>query len=272
MHRAWVLAAIGVLAAACSPRSPAPGASHPGASSTCPACECKCECEPGQAGFDPYERDELLAAATRKAGKGDGAGCLADLDRAKAIDGRPRVDSENAESPYAHMRAQCLMLAGQCDAGKQLARKALDNGMLARWGPEQIEKSVEAHAAMYCRGRMSDRDALLQSLMELQHGAYMTRKDVRFCDSHYERVKRLRTRVKPRNEDDTQVIHLDPSLVSLVPACYQRAGDCKKAWSAYQETVQHAHSHVYAKMDPRTRQQALRTGFDAMISKCKGQG
>jgi hypothetical protein len=268
MMRVARVIALGFAVAGCAPQPAAPVATHPG---SCPACECKCECDPPPGvGVDPYERDELFASAGRKAGQGDGKGCLADLDRGKALDGRPRFDSENPESPFAHLRAQCLMLAGRCDDGKTRARAALQQGAFAQWGPEQIDNTVEAYASMYCRGRMSDRDALLQSLMELQRGAYVAKKDVRFCDSHYARVKRLRSRVKPKNDDDMKIIHLDRGLLSTVPNCYQRAGDCRRAWTVYREVAVVALPEVYGKMSAAQREESLRQSFEAVVSKCKG--
>ena len=256
-------------ATACSPASTA-SATHPAPS--CPPCACTCECEPGAvAGIDPYERDEAFAAATRKAAQGDGAGCLAELDRGQTLDPRPRFDTANPESPYAQTRAQCLMLAGQCDAGKTLARAALEQTTLQQWGPEQVERTLEAYTSMYCRGRMSDREALLQSLMELQKAAYTTTRDARFCETHDQRIARLRTRVKPRDDDDAQILHLDASLVHMVPTCYQRAGDCSKAWARYRELAQRAHPHVYGRMSAEVREQSLRSGFDSTVSKCKGK-
>jgi hypothetical protein len=268
MHGGRVMVVFGVLAG-CTPRASAP-ANHPVTASSCPACECKCECETASgAAVDPYERDELFASATRKASQRDGEGCLADLDRAKALDGRPRFDSENPESPYAHARAQCLMLSGQCDAGKKLARSAMEQTTLAQWGADHIDRAIESYTSMYCQGRMSDRDALLQSLMELQRGAYMVKKDVRFCDSHYDRVKRLRTRVKPKDDDDMQIVNLDRGLMSTAPVCYQRAGDCKKAWAVFREVALVALPEVYAKMAGGQREQSLRLSFESIVSKCK---
>lgn len=215
--------------------------------------------EQAQAHFD---------SAMAKYNARDGKGCIAELDVRDKLD-----DKHNSQDPkvasLSMIRAQCLMLAGKCDAGKQLLRKAYENTSMTQYGPEHIDRGVEASAGMHCQGKMGDRDAVIQALMELQKGAYMTKKDVAFCDKHYGTLKKLRGKVKPKDEDDSQIVNLDRSLMSMVPACYQRAGDCKKAWTAYQETALIAIPEVYEKMDKATKEQSLRSGFDSLVSKCK---
>jgi hypothetical protein len=207
-------------------------------------------------------------SAVAKMNSRDGKGCIAELDVRDKLD-----DKHNSTDPkmasLSMIRAQCLMLAGKCEPGKQLLRKAYENTNMAQMGPEHIDRGVEAMVGMYCQGKMGDRDALLQALMELQKGAYMTKKEVAFCDQHYATVKKMRGKVKPKDDDDSQVVHLDRNLMNLVPACYQRAGDCKKAWTAYQETALIGLSEVYGKMDKAQQEQSLRQGFESMVSKCK---
>jgi hypothetical protein len=54
----------------------------------------------------------LVQAANRKLMHDDGKGCLEELDRLKALD--PKL-----EGTLIGIRAQCEMLAGRCQAGKQ---------------------------------------------------------------------------------------------------------------------------------------------------------
>jgi hypothetical protein len=208
-----------------------------------------------------------VEAATAKMNSRDGKGCLEELDMHGKLDAKH--DSQDPKSAFSQLRAQCLMLAGKCDAGKKLARKAFENSSLTQWGPEQIDKTVEAYGSMYCQGKMGDRDAVLQALMELQKGAFTTKKDVKFCDAHYGTIKRLRNKVKPKDDDDRQIIDLDRGLMTMAPLCYQRAGDCKTAFTVYQEATMRALPEVYGKMDKAQRETSLRTSFDSMVSKCK---
>ncbi len=53
----------------------------------------------------------------------------------------------------------------------------------------------------------------------------------------------------------------------MVPACYQRAGDCKKAWSAYKEIQAESVKDLPAD----TKETVLRSGFEAIVQKCKGK-
>jgi hypothetical protein len=59
-------------------------------------------------------------AAQEKSRARDGKGCLDELDKSDQLDPRPHMLSTYPE--HAWMRAECLMMAGQCDAGKRLMR------------------------------------------------------------------------------------------------------------------------------------------------------
>lgn len=63
---------------------------------------------------------KLRDAAEDKGDAGDGAGCLADLDRADAID---RSDEGKADSLM--LRGLCTMVAGDCKQGEVLLREAV---------------------------------------------------------------------------------------------------------------------------------------------------
>ncbi len=128
-------------------------------------------------------------SATAKANAGDGKGCLKQLAALDKLD--PKHKSTDPSSPFAMTRAQCVMLSGKCDAGKGQYRKALEKTNMAQFGPETIDRSVDAYAAMYCKGKMNDTDALRKALTEMQQAAYMTKKDVQFCDSRYATIKKL---------------------------------------------------------------------------------
>jgi hypothetical protein len=210
-----------------------------------------------------------LEAAQQKTVAGDGKGCLKELDAHDKLD--PNHKSSEPKSGFGMMRAQCVMMSGKCDAGKGLMRKALEATMTTQVAPEQLDKMLEAYASMWCQGdSMSERDQLLQALNKLQNAAFVGREDVKFCDDTFAKVKKLAPKVKPKDEDDSQIINLDMSLYSMVPLCYQRAGDCKKAYTAFEQVLPKQTKEAFAKIeDPEQRKQITRSTFDSVVSKCK---
>lgn len=93
---------------------------------------------------------ERLSAAQKKMNAKDGKGCLRELDAHDLLDGSPGQASTSADAFFpATMRAQCLMLAGQCDAGKILFRKAYGN-RYADVSPAQVDTITDGYVKMYC--------------------------------------------------------------------------------------------------------------------------
>ena len=167
-------------------------------------------------------------------------------------------------------RGQCMMLAGQCNAGKAMYRHALEKSAGANIGPEQLDRAADGFASMNCQGgSMAPRDQLLKALFDLQQGAYMQKKTTAACDAAYQTAKKLVPTVKPNDDDDNQVKQAGAALRTSAPACFAKAGDCDSAWSAWKEAW---------KLDPNLSPQsrnlnddALRHGFEAVVSKCKGK-
>jgi hypothetical protein len=217
-----------------------------------------------------HKAAEHAEAARAKANSRDGRGCLAELDQHDQLDPRPEGMSTTIGSAYSTTRGQCLMLAGQCAAGKVMFRRSLEKNAGAQLGPEQLDKSADAYASMNCQGgSMSPRDSLLKALFELQQGAYMQKKTTAACDAAYQTAKKLVPTVKPNDDDDTQVKMAGASLRTTAPACFAKAGDCDAAWSSWKEAW---------KLDPALSEKsrnlnddALRRGFEAVVSKCKGK-
>lgn len=97
--------------------------------------------------------EEHLAEAQAKMNARDGRGCLAALDAHDQIDSSPDRRSTSAAAFHpATWRAQCLMLNGQCDAGKALFRIAytLQYGNVSS---AQVDSITESHAGMFCPKR-----------------------------------------------------------------------------------------------------------------------
>jgi hypothetical protein len=217
-----------------------------------------------------HQAAEHAEAGRAKANSRDGRGCIAELDEHDKLDPRPEGMSTTLGSAYSSTRGQCLMLAGQCAAGKVMFRRSLEKNAGANMGPEQLDKAADAYASMNCQGgSMSPRDTLLKALFELQQGAYMQKKTTAACDAAYQTAKKLVPTVKPNDDDDTQVKMAGASLRTTAPACFAKAGDCDSAWSSWKEAW---------KLDPNLSPQsrnlnddALRHGFEAVVAKCKGK-
>ena len=176
-------------------------------------------------------------AAQQKLTARDGKGCLAELDAHDELD--PNHKSTDPKSGYfAQVRAQCVMLTGKCDAGKAQARKAFEASSTMQLSAQQLDMQVEAYAMMWCQGdSMSERDQLLQARYKLDQAAIHTRETVAYCDEWWKKAKKLLPKVKPKNDDDHMLINIEYAFASSAPACYARAGDCKRAYQAYKESM-----------------------------------
>lgn len=130
-------------------------------------------------------------------------------------------------------RATCLMLAGQCPAGRQLLRKFYEKQGSAS-GPEQLDALVDASAGRYCQGgSLSPRDQLLQANAAMQAGT-QTKKDPGYCSQAYERVKKASAAVTSAGPDDAVINAAQAADQEAEAAkCYGRAGDCSAAWTMF---------------------------------------
>lgn len=227
-------------------------------------CECVCaQADSSGAAVDPYAVAELVATANRNMMHGDGAGCLAALDQAQTL--APKLAGSLIPT-----RAQCDMLVGRCQEGKQLIvdhyRREL---AMSR---EQADNMAESLAAMRCRGGDStERDKLLAALMNLQNAAFVSRESTGYCEENLATVRRLLPRVKPKSEDDSRVINAEASLFSMVPLCFQRAGNCKRSREVMDEVLPPRTREAYAKFTPKQRELAIQTNWESIVPKCKGK-
>jgi hypothetical protein len=201
----------------------------------------------------------------RKMLAGDGKGCLAELDQHDRLDPRPDGLTTNPRAQSAGLRAQCIMLNGQCDAGKLLLRK-MEETYMQGMPPAVIDQAVERVAAEKCQGgSRSERDELLNAWQRLQLAA----SSVAQCDEAYATVKRLRPVVKPRDDQDVSVGSITKFPADVISGCYLRHDDCKKAWEVYrvEEGARLRRDYPTSRSDDAT----LRLGWDARNSKCKGK-
>ncbi len=175
-----------------------------------------------------------VEAATSKSNARDGKGCIAELNAADKLDPRPGIVSTNPGSYWSSVRGTCLMMAGQCPAGRQMWRKYLENHLSGQMGPEAIDTHVDSLAGMYCQGgALSPRDQLLQANDALRVGG-QTKKDPAYCNQSYERVKKASAGVTSNGPDDTMVNYALQNDQELAAAhCLSRAGDCSAAWTMF---------------------------------------
>jgi hypothetical protein len=181
---------------------------------------------------------EYLDSASKKLQAGDGKGCLADLDQHDKLDPRPGGMSTNPAASWpAMLRGQCLMLSGQCEAGKATFRKAYEAGPGAGSDPDKIDTIVGVYSGKFCQGgKLTPRDEMIKARMTLQEGAWTKKTDVATCTNAYKTILRLKDTVKPKDDDD--VLLKDPVQFAMTsaPACILKAGgDCEAAFQAYWE-------------------------------------
>jgi hypothetical protein len=199
---------------------------------------------------------EHLNAAFAKLGAEDGRGCLADLDQHDQLDPRPEGLSTSPKG-FGSIRAKCIMLTGQCAAGRALERKVVEAQPNAP-KPERIDDAVDLQAGQYCRGAgLTERDRLLVALHTLtSHDKKRSSSD---CNRAYEEVKALIGRVQKRDDHDP-IRYADSRLENDSVRCFAEAGDCPAAWRATKET-----QVLYAKRTnvdmsyARTRQHMITT-------------
>lgn len=163
---------------------------------------------------------ELVEAANRKAEARDGKGCIADLDQADQLDRRPHHASTDPESYLHYQRGRCLMLAGQCAAGRAIVRAYSLRHMPA----DSADTVADMMAARDCTGTLSERDQVLKAKHQLQEGA-SNKVAPAVCRSAFDTLRRLRDKVVVKDERDQA--STDPQTWAWAgAACFARAGDC----------------------------------------------
>lgn len=93
--------------------------------------------------------NELRKSAMAKVIAGDGKGCLADLNAQDKL--APTQPSTDPKVPISHTRSKCLMMSGQCEAGKKLMMDyfAAQGAMDAK----TIDTVVKLDYDKYCGGK-----------------------------------------------------------------------------------------------------------------------
>lgn len=230
-----------------------------------------------QATTDAEKSAELhFKSAQTKQQARDGKGCLAELDQHDQLDPRPEGLSTNPSTGrIAGTRGECLMLAGQCDTGKQLFRKALEtapNKSGQTFSSDQIDKMLDAEASTFCTGSgLSDRDEYLRAMTDLRNGGFgIQKKTASECQNAFDTFMKLRTKVKRRDSDDS-VVPEKPLVAMEVGAvsCFVKAGDCGAAWKTYKamNDAKVGKDDGWKAKDDKI----LRKTFDDKNASCKGK-
>jgi hypothetical protein len=204
----------------------------------------------------------LANSARQKAEAGDGKGCLADLDAADAADPRPDVLSTLPKNGMAEMRGRCLMLAGQCDAGKLLYRKFWeDRGETAR-----ADGIVQAAAVKLCpASKLPPRDVAVKANQQLIMASVGAAKlSAAECQQNYETVKKVRDSVKDDGEDSSAgaLKH----AAGYAWRCAMRAGDCKMAFAFFADDQE---PYIGSIKDPAAKAERLKKNFASQAASCK---
>ena len=97
-------------------------------------------------------------------------------------------------------------------------------------------------------------------------GANLTKKKPEECEASYQKVKKNKG-LKPKDDEDQQVIQAVQNLYATAPGCFAKAGDCERAWKVFQDEFP---ADRFAQIkDPKVRADSLLATFEAMVSKCK---
>jgi hypothetical protein len=198
---------------------------------------------------------ELVTSANRKLMHDDGKGCLADLARLAELD--PKL-----EKTLVVVHAQCEMLIGRCQSGKQKISDYYVREL--NMSEQRALMAAESIGAMRCRGGdMTERDSLLRALHELTDGAYLNTRPAEDCLKNVRLIRELAPRVPPRDPDDSQVRSGPGALFHTGAACLARAGDCTAAWKVWQG------EYPAINLAAKARRELHEQSFRSSIERCK---
>jgi hypothetical protein len=204
------------------------------------------------------ELRELIASSERKLNEGDHQGCLADLDRLKVVE-------PATEKDMAFRRAECEMIAGKCQQGKQRIVTYLRTEK-----KETQAKATEAAEAMAVRrckgGDANDRDRLLAAITALYTAMNAEKKSVAACKTPIATIKSLLPKVKPRDASDAPIIQAGQLMYTLAPGCLAVANDCAGARQLHRESFP---QETLKSLDAKTRDTYLETAFYSIAPTCR---
>jgi hypothetical protein len=222
--------------------------------------------------------EEHLKQAMAKQKARDGKGCLSELDQHDKLDPRPSGLSTTPTNFFSQLRAQCVMLSGQCVAGKTALSKAMQ-AQFPDQGPSYHDAMVQTMTSMYCQGNdLSSDDKLRRAISELQSGT-RDAKDAAYCRERIKTVADLMPSFRPKDEDDHTLMMAKLAFTSSGPGCLAKAGACDEAWSVYAKAEEADYNEKWKNLSPSSRQASVAmamskwvpTGFAAQFPRCKGK-
>jgi hypothetical protein len=214
-------------------------------------------------------------SAIAKQNARDGDGCLAELDQHDKLN--PKKQSTDPKSPLATTRGICLMIAGKCDIGKGIVRKAMEQqGSDSRMTPKQMDATLSGYAQQFCGGKLAPRDELLKAMTALRMASSASadpKPTSQTCTEHYTTVKKLQPVVKPQDDRDRDITSIDlPGVHHAAMKCYMQAGDCKQTHKLYLEFTWDKEMRDKMKgVDEQSLQRIIDKGFGDLFEGCKGK-
>jgi len=166
---------------------------------------------------------ELRRSAMSKLEAGDGAGCLADLDRADALDA-----SEQGRTERGYVGSQCKMVAGDCAGGRRdLTEFYRATNRDRRQTDAEIARTVDAFAEKRCpTAKQASLEAKITHVA-IQIGDAKERGDVAACRAEREEIERLVKTAPADQRDDVG------GLLTRVVDCLDELGECDEARATF---------------------------------------
>ena len=210
------------------------------------------------------EAAQHAKAALDKLNAHDGAGCIAELDQHDKLDPRPEgLSTAPKTGQLARRRAVCLMLSGQCDAGKQLFRKGYE-AEFPNDAPEHAQGVLDSTVGQFCQGaKLSGTDKVLQAKSTLMQGGMTGRPlDSGACMAAYRTLKDAGAIVGDTKTDDPGKVTA-VGITFTATKCFVRAGDCASASKVYAELTK--------MWRPDQKDASIRSAFEGTFGECKGK-
>lgn len=197
------------------------------------------------------EAFQIRQTAGQKETAGDGAGCLADLDRADQLDPHP---PENIQMMVTQLRANCEMRAGKCENGKRRFRQAMaavpSNKNLSE---KELDTIVDTQARLRCSSANNPTPYLAQI------GQASSQRDAASCQSAATALEAMLPNLSGTPIQGEKATAL--AGLSMAVTCLARGGKCAEADAL--------HKKLYHLQFPTTSETDRRKVFSAVAPDCK---
>jgi hypothetical protein len=201
------------------------------------------------------------SARNKEQNAGDGAGCLADLDRAD------RIDPSGSHAPQvAYTRALCEMRVGKCDDGKKLLRdylKAQDKEHAQT--DAQLDQSVKVMADAKCPSSEGKPDQQVRRAMARIAEAAQ-KKNAEACLEEARRIEKLIPRIPTKPNPNAR--NMANAVLMQAAVCVGKAGRCKEARKLYDR---YYHLQFKGTMSEQAIRSAEDQTFSSTVRECAGK-